>query len=94
MLLIYNFYSTNYGVRSSGNILIGLVDEFFNPCDSLILDISYRQILAINPEDYFKKSYKTEPKFCVLLQINNRIEPDHGKSKYNKRRTFKIFWYL
>ena len=28
-LLIYNFYSTNYGVRSAGNILIGLVDEFF-----------------------------------------------------------------
>jgi len=85
LLLIYNFYSTNYGIRSAGNILIGLVDEFFNPCDSLMLDISYRQILAINPEDYFKKSYKTEPKFCVLLQINNRIEPDHGKSKYNKK---------
>ena len=84
-LLIYNFYSTNYGIRSPSEILIGLVDNNFKPCYSFLFDISFRQILSINPDEYFKEIEKKDPKFCVVLQINERIEPDHGKSKYNKK---------
>ena len=84
-LVIYNFYSTNYGIRSKSHILIGLVDKNFKACGAFHFDISLREILSIQPEKYFKNISQLDPKFCVVLELNNRIEPDHGKSKHNKK---------
>jgi len=76
-IILYNFFSTNYGFRSKGKFILSLTDENFLPIRSTIHDLNFRQILSIKI-DY--KKCKTKPTFCVVLCIHDQIRINHGGS--------------
>lgn len=74
-IVIYNFFSINYGFRSKGKLLILLTDELFNPLQTNIYEIEHRQIITLSI-DIPKQII--DPKFCVVLLAHDQIRPNHA----------------
>ena len=51
---IYNYFSTSYGLRSNGHLLMILVDQNFTIFDSKIIDFNLRDSKLIDIEEDFK----------------------------------------
>jgi hypothetical protein len=74
-IIIYNFFSINYGLRSKGKILVSLTDELFNPLQANIYEIEHRQIITLRLNT---PKQVIDPKFCVVLLAHDHIRPNHA----------------
>jgi hypothetical protein len=74
-IIIYNFFSINYGFRSKGKILVALTDKLFNPLNVNVYEVEHRQIITLSLD---LPKQVTEPTFCVVLMAHDQIRPNHG----------------
>ena len=90
---IYNYFSTSYGLRSNGHLLMILVDENFTIFDSKIIDFNLRDSKLIDIEEDFKTCIKgKKAAFFLGIQINQRIPKNHGSNTWTKVGGINRFW--
>ena len=90
--IVYNYFSTCYGLRSNGYLLIFLVDKDFNLICSKLLDFNFRDSLIIDVDAEFKAKNTQASSFFIALQINNRIPKNHGTNLWVKAGGSMRFW--
>ena len=86
-ITIYNFFSTNYGDRGKGSLLISLTDENFKIIKSFHREIKLRETLCIELNDLNFSDIDYQPIFCVVSLVSNKINKNHGSWNGNFR-----FW--
>ena len=80
-IIIGNFLSVNYGIRSEITILIGLVDSNFNVKSGNKYRLNLREILVLNEKELSNFSQDIENiDYCVVCAINSKIPKDHAGS--------------
>ena len=73
-IIIGNFLSVNYGIRSEITILIGLVDSNFNVKSGNKYRLNLREILVLNEKELSNFSQDIENiDYCVVCAINSKI---------------------
>lgn len=74
-LLFYNFFSINYGIRSSSTVIISYTDENFKSIKSKAFKTNFRESIYHQVKQL--ENVKT-PIFCTVLVINEKIRNNHG----------------
>ncbi len=74
-LIIFNFFATNYGVRSKSTIVISVTDKNFIPIYSTAHSLGYRENI-INKTKFF--SNKSTAVFCTVILLNEHIRANHA----------------
>jgi len=75
--LIYNFFSTNYGIRNPSHLFVSITDKNFSPIHTVYKTIHYRESILIDFAD-FEKDFSAEPTFVVAFIANKFLRPNHG----------------
>jgi hypothetical protein len=74
-IIIYNFFSINYGFRSKGKMAICLTDKQFKPLITKIYEIDYREIIDLHIEN---PDLVIEPVFCIIIIGYDQMRVNHG----------------
>tara|TARA_Y100001968_G_scaffold323909_1_gene362337 strand:- start:546 stop:2054 length:1509 start_codon:yes stop_codon:yes gene_type:complete len=78
-VIIYNFFSTNYGVRSDFDLIIGLANKDLTQFSAIYRRLHFRQSLILNPQSLKEfENINFEPDSCIALMFNQKIQKNHA----------------
>lgn len=83
-ILIFNFFASNYGVRSKSAVVISLTDKNFKPIYTSIYELGFRKHISHKAEFLDNKCHAM---FCTVLIVNESIRKNHGSHNGHLR-----FW--
>ena len=79
-IVVGNFLSINYGIRSDISYVVALVDKNFQVKAAKLYKLNLRQILFLSSNDFadFETENDPEIEYCIVCAINKSIPKNHA----------------
>lgn len=77
-LLLYNFFSINYGVRSDLSVLVTLIGDDLNPIASKLFTLKFREIKFLEISANFTSAEVSCANICLVEVIGKDLRLNHG----------------